>query len=87
MLVLLLAFGLGLAATAMSNVAMAAPIQEPAQAGIRSGALCPGCDSNMQRGGLAPSCVAPPAAPSQRCPRKARHWSRTQRLPSRYPPT
>ena len=68
--ILLLAFGLGLAAQAMSNVAMAAPIQEPAQAGIRSGALCPGCDSNMQRGGLAPSCMATscctiPALPTQ----------------------
>jgi hypothetical protein len=67
-LMLLLAFGLGLAGEAASSAAMAA--QGPAQAGISTGAFCPGCDADMQHGGLAPSCMSVfcstiPALPAQ----------------------
>jgi hypothetical protein len=69
-LMLLLAFGLGLAGEVASTAAMAAQMQGPAQAGISTGALCLGCDSDMQHGGLAPSCMATscwtvPALPAQ----------------------
>jgi hypothetical protein len=68
-LMLLLAFGLGLAGEAASTAAMAAQMQGP-QAGISTGAICPGCDADMQRGGLAPSCMSVfcstiPALPAQ----------------------
>jgi hypothetical protein len=67
---LLLAFALGLAAQAMSNVAMAAHMQSAADAGISPDVACPGCDTDMQHGGLAPSCRASscwtvPALPPQ----------------------
>jgi hypothetical protein len=70
-LMLILAFGLGLAAQAMPNVVMAAQMQSPAQAGISSGTLSPGCDGDMQHGcGLAADCTAAscctiPALPAQ----------------------
>lgn len=68
--ILVLAFGLGLAGQVASSAVMAAQTQGPAQAGISTGALCPGCDSDMQHGGLAPSCMATscwtiPALPAQ----------------------
>jgi hypothetical protein len=59
-LILLLAFGLGLAGQVMSSAAMAALMQRPAQADIDTGAVCPGCGTDMQPGGLAPSCMASP---------------------------
>jgi len=69
-LILLLAFGLGLAGQISSSAAMAAQVQGPAQAGIGTGTVCPGCDADMQYGGLAPSCMASccwtiPALPAQ----------------------
>jgi hypothetical protein len=54
---LLLAFGLGLGVEVASSAAMAAQMQGPAQAGISSGAVCPGCDMDMHHGGLAPNCM------------------------------
>jgi hypothetical protein len=67
---LLLAFGLGLAGQVTSSAAMAAQMQGPTQAGINTGALCPGCDADMQHGGMAPSCMVTscwtiPALPPQ----------------------
>ncbi len=67
-LMLLLAFGLGLTGQVTSSAAMGAQMQGPAQAG--TGALCPGCDADMQPGGMAPSCMATscwtiPALPPQ----------------------
>jgi len=67
---LLLAFGLGLGVQVASSAAMAAQMQAPAQAGISSGAVCPGCDMDMHHGGLAPSsmlgsCLTAPALPAQ----------------------
>ena len=52
---LLLAFALGLAGQAVSSAAMAAQMQGPAPVG--SGTLCPGCDGDRQDSGLAPSCM------------------------------
>jgi hypothetical protein len=68
-LALLLAFALGLPGQAASAAAMAAQMQGP-QAGISTGAICPGCDTDMQHGGLAPSCLlgscsTTPALPAQ----------------------
>jgi hypothetical protein len=57
-LVLLLAFALGLAGQAVSNFAMAAQMQGPTQAGICAGTPCPDCDGDMQHGGLAPGCMS-----------------------------
>jgi hypothetical protein len=67
---LLLAFCLGLGVQVASSAAMAAQMQGPAQAGISSGAVCPGCDADMQHSGLAPSCTLGscstiPALPAQ----------------------
>ena|SRR6516225_10752080 len=67
---LLLAFGLGLAGQVVSSAAMAAQMQGPAPAGISPGAPCPGCDPDMQRGGLASTCMVSscwtiPALPPQ----------------------
>ena len=69
-LILLLAFGLGLAGQISSSAAMAAQMQGPAQAGIGTGAVCPGCGTDMEHGGLARSCMASscwtiPALPAQ----------------------
>jgi hypothetical protein len=68
--ILLLAFGLGLGVQVASSAAMAAQMQGPAQAGVSSEAVCPGCDMDMQYGGLAPSCMLgscsnSPALPTQ----------------------
>jgi hypothetical protein len=67
---LLLAFGLGLAGQLASSAAMAAQMQDPAQTGISTGTLCPGCDGDMQHGCLAANCIVPscwtvPALPPQ----------------------
>jgi hypothetical protein len=69
-LMLLLAFGLGLAGQVTSSAAMAAQMQAPARTGIGAGTLCPGCDTDMQDGGPAPSCMVTscwtiPALPPQ----------------------
>jgi hypothetical protein len=69
-LMLLLAFGLGLAGQIGSSAAMAAQMQGPAQAGISSGAVCPGCDMDMHHGGVAANCMLSscsntPALPAQ----------------------
>jgi len=69
-LVLLLAFALGLAGQVVSAAAMAAQMQAWTQAGISTSGLCPGCDGNMQHGGLAPGCMSSscwniPALPAQ----------------------
>ena len=55
-LMLLLAFGLGLAGQVVSNAAMAAQMQDPAQADVGAGSPCPDCDADMQHGSL-PSCM------------------------------
>src|SRR6516165_3733316 len=68
-LMLLLAFALGLAGQVVSSAAMAAQMQGPAQAGASTGSPCPGCDADMQHGSL-PSCMTAscwtiPALPPQ----------------------
>jgi len=68
-LMLLLAFALGLAGQVVSNAAMAAQMQGPGQAGASTGSPCPDCDADMQHG-LFPSCTATscwtiPALPPQ----------------------
>jgi hypothetical protein len=55
-LILILAFGLGLAGPVVSSAAMAAQMQGPAQAGVGAGSPCPDCDADMQHG-LLPSCM------------------------------
>jgi hypothetical protein len=67
---LLLAFGLGLGVQLASSAAMAAQMQAPARTSINTGAPCPGCDTDMQHDGLAPSCMfgwcsSTPALPAQ----------------------
>ena len=68
-LMLLLAFALGLAGQVVSNAAIAAQMQGPGQAGASTGSPCPDCDADMQHG-LFPSCTATscwtiPALPPQ----------------------
>ena len=55
-LMLLLAFALGLAGQVVSNAAMAAQMQGQAQVAAGAGSPCTGCDSDMQHGSL-PSCM------------------------------
>ena len=55
-LMLLLAFALGLAGQVVSNAAMAAQMQDPAPADVGAGSPCPDCDTDMQHGSL-PSCM------------------------------
>ena len=56
-LMLLLAFALGLAGQIASSAAMAAQMQGSAQAGASAGSPCPDCDADIQHG-LLPSCMA-----------------------------
>jgi len=67
--VLLLAFGLGLAGQIVSGVAIAAQMQAAANPGIGAAMVCPGCPSD-QAGGTAASCTVAacwtiPALPAQ----------------------
>ena len=55
-LMLLLAFALGLAGQVVSNAAMAAQMQGSGQAGASTGSPCPDCDADMLHGSL-PSCM------------------------------
>jgi hypothetical protein len=67
-LMLLLAFALGLAGQLVSGAAMAAQMQAAANAGMATEMDCPGCPSD-QAGGMAVSCNAAcwtiPALPAQ----------------------
>lgn len=68
-LMLLLAFGLGLAGQIVSSAAMAAQMQAAANAGMATGMDCPGCPSD-QTGGMAAGCTVAacwtiPALPAQ----------------------
>ena len=56
-LLLLLAFGLGVAGHVSSGVTMAAQMQAAAAPGITSDAACPGCPSNQQ-GGMNAGCTS-----------------------------
>ncbi len=68
-LVLLLAFGLGVAGHVSSGVAMAAQMQAAAAPGITTGAVCPDCPSDQQgtmnAGCTVAACSAMPALPAQ----------------------
>ena len=68
-LVLLLAFGLGLAGQLLSGVAVAARMQAAATPGITTDAVCPGCPSDQQcgmnAGCTAAACWTVPALPVQ----------------------
>jgi len=55
-IVLLLAFGLGLAGQVLSGVAMAAQMQAAIAPGIMTDAVCPGCPSDQQ-GAMAAGCT------------------------------
>jgi len=68
-LLLLLAFGLGVAGHVSSGVTMAAQMQAAAAPGITSDAACPGCPSDqpgtMNAGCTVAACSAMPALPAQ----------------------
>ena len=52
---LLLAFGVGVAGQAVSNMAAAAEIKAPLQLGVSAATLCPGCPDPLH--GMAPGCA------------------------------
>ena len=68
--VLLLAFGLGLAGTALANAALASQMEAPMHGITTGGTMCPGCGTDEQNGMMAGSCSVTscwtaPALPAQ----------------------